>query len=591
MAKPAAMPARNALEMAEETYHVLRASARHTLPYYYLGAAPFVAGAIYFWADLRRHPFAEERTAFLSLGLVLLFIWMKAWQSLFARRIHAAISEIEPEPLAPAALMRLAVRQAFLHSLALVLLPLCLLIVFPFGWAYALVQSYTLTEDGSDPDGRAGLQRAWRMAQLWPAQNHLLIWLYSPYVFVTLVAFFYVMVPILTLLTPAWMVGVLYFQLVVLVLLAIPACPIGVMIALNIAGGIFFVPQVIQWTTGFRTLLVDGVINPNNSTLLMVITGLTYLCLDPLMKTAYVLRAFQGESQQSGADLRLGLRQALRRAAMALLAVGLACGAALAQTSAPAPVDPQALNQALEQELGDTDYVWREAVKNPLETSESSIARFIRSIGKVIEGIVESIFDGIEWVWEKIEKFLDWLFGSDRKGRALPNADGLGTRGLTLRTTMILVSVALALMLLYLALRIRRARQAELREAPTGPAPPPMPDLTDERTTAADLPEDAWLKLARELMDKGEHRLAARALFLATLATLARREWIRIARFKSNRDYQRELRRYAHQAPELGQRFADSMGAYEAVWYGAHLATVETCEAIDRNREALSAHG
>ena len=157
MAKPAVMPARNALEMAEETYHVLRASARHTLPYYYLGAAPFVAGAIYFWADLRRHPFAEERTAFLSLGLVLLFIWMKAWQSLFARRIHAAISEIEPEPLAPSALMRLAVRQAFLHSLALVLLPLCLLIVFPFGWAYALVQSYTLTEDGSDPDGRAGL--------------------------------------------------------------------------------------------------------------------------------------------------------------------------------------------------------------------------------------------------------------------------------------------------------------------------------------------------------------------------------------------------------------------------------------------------
>src|ERR1700733_8371753 len=77
------------------------------------------------------------------------------------------------------------------------------------------------------------------------------------------------------------------------------------------------------------------------------------------------------------------------------------------------------------------------------------------------------------------------------------------------------------------------------------------PDLRDENVGADQLPEDGWTKLARELLAKGELRLALRAFYLASLAHLADRNLINLARFKSNRDYERELRWRAHALPAL----------------------------------------
>src|SRR5439155_1506172 len=72
-----------------------------------------------------------------------------------------------------------------------------------------------------------------------------------------------------------------------------------------------------------------------------------------------------------------------------------------------------------------------------------------------------------------------------------------------------------------------------------------VPDLSDENLSASRLPEGDWLNLARELMGQGDLRLALRAFYLASLAHLAQRDLIRVAKFKSNRDYEQELRRRA----------------------------------------------
>jgi len=48
----------------------------------------------------------------------------------------------------------------------------------------------------------------------------------------------------------------------------------------------------------------------------------------------------------------------------------------------------------------------------------------------------------------------------------------------------------------------------------------PVPDLADENIRADQLPEDGWTKLARELLERGEFRLAMRAFYLASLAHL-----------------------------------------------------------------------
>jgi hypothetical protein len=97
-----------------------------------------------------------------------------------------------------------------------------------------------------------------------------------------------------------------------------------------------------------------------------------------------------------------------------------------------------------------------------------------------------------------------------------------------------------------------------------------VPDLTDENVGADQLPEDGWTRLARELLERGEYRLALRAFYLATLAHLAEHQFITLARFKSNREYQQELQRRGHVLAELLPPFNENVSAFERVWYGTH---------------------
>src|SRR2546423_5252771 len=98
----------------------------------------------------------------------------------------------------------------------------------------------------------------------------------------------------------------------------------------------------------------------------------------------------------------------------------------------------------------------------------------------------------------------------------------------------------------------------------------PAPDLTDENVAADQLPEDGWTKLGRELLERGELRLALRAFYLASLAHLAGRHLISLAKFKSNHDYERELRRRGHSFPELLSLFGENVQVFDRIWYGMH---------------------
>ena len=76
--------------------------------------------------------------------------------------------------------------------------------------------------------------------------------------------------------------------------------------------------------------------------------------------------------------------------------------------------------------------------------------------------------------------------------------------------------------------------------------------------------------MAGEFAEKGDLRLAMRALYLATLAHLADREMITIEVYKSNREYERELKRRAHEHTELLSIFSSSLNFFERVWYGMY---------------------
>lgn len=95
-------------------------------------------------------------------------------------------------------------------------------------------------------------------------------------------------------------------------------------------------------------------------------------------------------------------------------------------------------------------------------------------------------------------------------------------------------------------------------------------DLSDERITAEDLPLDRWLAMAREMADRKDFRRSLRALYLSVLAQLADHQRVKIARYKSNRDYANELARRAHAEPELLKVFDWCINVFERSWYGMH---------------------
>ncbi|HRQ89744.1 MAG TPA: DUF4129 domain-containing protein [Bacteroidia bacterium] len=111
--------------------------------------------------------------------------------------------------------------------------------------------------------------------------------------------------------------------------------------------------------------------------------------------------------------------------------------------------------------------------------------------------------------------------------------------------------------------------------------------MESEDIVATQLREDEWMRLAREQIEKGEERLAIRALFLATLAHLGERGLIRIYRSKSNRDYRSEVALRARSLSELRQAFDENTILFERVWYGMHRLGSGTVEGYLRNHETI----
>jgi hypothetical protein len=200
-----------------------------------------------------------------------------------------------------------------------------------------------------------------------------------------------------------------------------------------------------------------------------------------------------------------------------------------------------------------------------------------------------------------LEQFRDWLrdlFGSfgralGRLGRAIsrwlaslfPHVSGIptgGTDGMsTVAQVLSWVTIVGAVTVLTLILVKIISRRRRTVAPPAVPAAAPTPDLESEDTTADQLPDDEWLRLARQKVDEGDLRQALRALFLAALALLGAQGLVLIRKSKSNFDYERELRRKLNAAPGLDEIFSADRKLFERCWYGAHPVSIAEFEQSD----------
>lgn len=522
---------RDSLELVEEAFHFLRTAKPATLAAYYLGSTPFVAAFLFFWFDMSFSPFGAQHLAGTALVLAALFLWMKFCQAAFTRLLRAELSVDSREN--PRLSYRSLATQAIFQSSALFVVPLAAIALLPFAWVYAFYQNVAVLDDGRT-EGRALFRKACEQAGLWPGQNHCLLLILSGF---------------------------------------------GFSVFLNWASFCLFAPHLLKMFFDLETPFSQSPLSMLNPTFLTALVGLTYLCLDPLVKACYVLRCFYGNSLHSGEDIKTELRQLTRAARPAVIALALWLGMAGGQAAEPPAPPPQAppavsapaLDRSIANVTSQAKYTWRMPREKSPAQRDSLFARFFKRAAQLIE-------DG----FRALQKFLDWLFRDKRSDSA--SEEWKLSRQSMLFLLIAVVACALAVILVR-SLRDRKknagAVKSEMLE--------PMPDLQDESLSADQLPEDSWTKLGRELLERGDLRLALRAFYLASLAHLAGRGLVRIVRSKSNRDYERELQRRGSRLQGLPELFGDNVNAFDRAWYGLHEVNAEILTRFMANLDKIKA--
>jgi hypothetical protein len=531
------------LDLIEDAIALLRRAPAAAHLAYYVGAVPFWLGLLYFLSDMSQDAFAASRVLDASLGVAVLYLWKKVWQVVSAAQLQSVLTGRPDEPWTPSRVWRVFVAQASLQPWGLLVRPIAAVLTLPVVWVSAFFQNVTMVGDGRNA-GESTLGRAWQQALLWPLQAHGIVSI------LTFFSFF------------VW---------------------------LNFCIALALGPQLLKTFFGIETDYTRSMSAYLNTTFFTASVALTSLAVDPLRKAIFVIRCFQGAALHTGEDLGAELRQIRAKTSRAITAVAvlvLLLGTPAIGQEAPSPMPaakiPATANAIeLERRIGEVlerrEYAWRapRAKEAPGE-SQSWIARWFKGVGKKIGQTLDTAFGQLGRLWR-------WLRGLLTPNVSTGNAS-IDWFGLAEALAALLAIVAVVAIVTMVFSSVARRRKPAMTTAVVATAPP---DLRSENLVADQLPEDGWRELAREYAARGELVFALRAAWLAGLAHLGRRELIGIARYKSNREYGRELRRRARERPPLLGAFDDNLRAFERSWYGKHEVSREGYAKFEENLDQI----
>ena len=516
---------KSAMRIIEEAVHLLRSSPGSLLVGYYTGSVPFVLGLMYFWADMSRSANAGEHCTLAALILAFLYSWMKFWHAVFAHQVRVQMTGEPPSNWSWQRIISVAASQSLIQATRFIVLPLAGVMMIPYGYCYAFYQN-AAAYVGEDPQNitiSSTCKWAWRQSRLWPRQNHLLICIF-------------------------WLFGVVIF--------------------LNISITAFILPQMVKTLFGIDSIFtLSGMRMILNTTFWIAMLATTYVCLDPFIKTAYVLRCFYGSALKSGDDLKKEINHAVaggKKMAMGMMVAVLCAIPFTCLGGQSFSVSPKELDRSIEETLGRREFAWR----MPRETVQAEEEEVKGPLEAAIKWLLDGLAKGIRIIEQWISQFFEWLENLMPKGNKKTGSSNKNWVT-SVRAVLILLLLLFIAVLIFVIFRIWRRQHTGVIAAVAAEVSAP-PDLNDESTKADDLPANRWLVLAEELTAKGELRLAMRALYLATLAYLAEHQLITIEIYKSNREYEQELRRRAHERKELLSIFAKSLNLFECVWYGKY---------------------
>jgi hypothetical protein len=531
----------SALDLLEEAVSLLRRAPASAHLLYYFGAIPFWLGFLYFISDMGQNAYAASQLGDWSLAAALLYVWKKCWQTVAVAHLRTVLSGKPDDPWTWRRTLRMVAEQCTLQPIGLLLRPIATVVTLPVVWVSAYFQNVTILGDGSEP-ATSLASRAAAQTKLWVAQAHgavSIIYMFTFFVWI------------------------------------------------NVFVALAAVPFLLKSFFGIDTIFSRSVEAYLNWTFLTATVALTSLVTDPLRKAYFLLRCFHGAALQSGEDIVAGLRPFRRRAAsgaailLAAFCLITATPDSLSAQAIEPSVKPTASAHAgeLDRRIGEVlerrEYAWRSPRQRAPEEKKGFIQQWIDDFGKKVD---DSLRAGVRL----LGKFFDWIF--NRQAPKTPNVSGpdLDWVGLG-KALLVIFGAALVGFFAWFIFRMLKQKRPIVAMA----AAAVMPDLREENLVATQLPEDGWLRLAREYAARDELVLALRAAWLAGLAHLGDRELIAIARHKSNRDYERELRRRARDRELLLAAFDTNLGVFERSWYGNHDVSREAFTLFESNLERI----
>ena len=413
--------------------------------------------------------------------------------------------------------------QTLIHATGFVVWPISLLLGLPFPWVFAFYH-YSAISQGRLDNAKMVLDQSWRYANHWPIQNNILI--------------------------------LLFFLLYIVIFI-------------NVSVVLYLIPQLLKDLLDIDSLFVLSGLHFLNTTFLAIACSLTYLLVNPIIKTSYVIRYFDGNSIQFGNDIKTQLQFLKSIKLKVLIAFVMVMGttanlwaseASLIKAGrAQQPFTSEAFNRSIDRVLATREFAWRMPLKVDPEVekkaSSNSSWKWLYAQMKKIRLVVHKMLRKV-WKWLRKYIFRDWKQNpKESKWEPLRLSK-------TLYVLMGLMMVVMGTALIVIWKIKKKGKTFQIQP------PVNVPDIRSDTIKADDLLTEQWLDMANNLLNQGDLRHAVRAFYLGTLSHLARAQMITIKRYKSNYDYEMEIKRRFRDKDELGGIFSRSIVFLNSVWYG-----------------------
>jgi len=191
----------------------------------------------------------------------------------------------------------------------------------------------------------------------------------------------------------------------------------------------------------------------------------------------------------------------------------------------------------------------------------------------LLEQIVESIGDALQWIGDMLRKILDWILD------LLPRSGRGGSMTPGLRWIVIGVVSLIVLLIIILAFNVIRRSRAAASDSTQTSAPLGSSRDSDPLSRGA----TEWERYAADLTAAGRHREAIRAWYHAVLVTCYAAGILHFRKGRTNWEYIATL------APTLGWRamLIALTRRFEQEWYGHDESSIDALEDCSESAQSI----